>query len=30
VKILLVNANTTAAVTERIAAEARRVAAPGT
>ena len=29
-KILLVNANTTAAVTERIAAEARRVAAPGT
>jgi allantoin racemase len=29
-KILLINANTTAAVTERIAAEARRVAAPGT
>jgi allantoin racemase len=29
-RILLVNANTTAAVTERIAAEARRVAAPGT
>jgi allantoin racemase len=29
-KILLVNANTTPAVTERIAAEARRVAAPGT
>jgi allantoin racemase len=29
-KILLVNANTTAAVTSRIAAEARRVAAPGT
>jgi allantoin racemase len=30
VKILLLNANTTTAVTERIAAEARRVAAPGT
>jgi allantoin racemase len=30
VKILLLNANTTPAVTERIAAEARRVAAPGT
>jgi allantoin racemase len=29
-KILLVNANTTAAVTDRIAAEARRVASPGT
>jgi allantoin racemase len=29
-KILLINANTTPAVTERIAAEARRVAAPGT
>ncbi|HEX5080151.1 MAG TPA: aspartate/glutamate racemase family protein [Geminicoccaceae bacterium] len=29
-KILLINANTTAAVTERIAAEARRIAAPGT
>jgi allantoin racemase len=29
-KVLLINANTTAAVTERIAAEARRVAAPGT
>ena len=29
-KILLVNANTTAAVTQRIAAEARRVASPGT
>jgi allantoin racemase len=29
-KILLLNANTTAAVTERIAAEARRVATPGT
>ena len=29
-KILLVNANTTAAVTLRIAAEARRIAAPGT
>lgn len=29
-KILLVNANTTAAVTDRIAAEARRVARPGT
>jgi allantoin racemase len=28
-KILLINANTTAAVTERIAAEARRVASPG-
>jgi allantoin racemase len=30
VKILLINANTTAAVTGRIAAEARRVAGPGT
>jgi allantoin racemase len=30
VRILLLNANTTPAVTERIAAEARRVAAPGT
>src|SRR5918996_515371 len=29
-KILLINANTTPAVTERIAAEARRVATPGT
>ena len=29
-RILLVNANTTPAVTERIAAEARRVATPGT
>ena len=29
-RILLINANTTAAVTEKIAAEARRVAAPGT
>ncbi len=29
-RILLLNANTTPAVTERIAAEARRVAAPGT
>jgi allantoin racemase len=29
-KILLINANTTAAVTEKIAAEARRVASPGT
>jgi allantoin racemase len=29
-KILLINANTTPAVTERIAAEARRVASPGT
>jgi allantoin racemase len=29
-KILLVNANTTPAVTDRIAAEARRVASPGT
>jgi allantoin racemase len=30
VKILLINANTTEAVTDRIAGEARRVAAPGT
>ena len=29
-KILLINANTTPAVTERIAGEARRIAAPGT